>query len=139
MAQKCKHMRFVYDDVFYHSISSEVEWHDASKLSEEEFIQYRKAFFPTAKEGKYELGDAWEHHKKNNSHHWENWTNNKGCVWHPDDWEADCAHMVLDWMAMGYKFGDTPRAYYEANKDKIVLPDYAIDFMYDIFDCIEKD
>jgi hypothetical protein len=136
MQEKCKHMRFISDDLFYHSLNSEIEFHDISKLSEHEFVQYRKTFFPTGKENKRELGEAWEHHKDNNTHHWENWSMNTNCTWHPDDWEADCAHMVLDWMAMGYKFGDTAQEYYEKNKDKIVLPDIAIPFMYEIFKCL---
>ena len=42
--------------------------------------------------------------------------------------------MVLDWMAMGYKFGDTAQEYYEKNKDKIALPNIAIPFMYETFE-----
>jgi len=30
--------------------------------------------------------------------------------------------MVLDWMAMGLKFGDTAEEYYENNRDKIKIP-----------------
>jgi hypothetical protein len=51
----------------------------------------------------------------------------------PIEWAVHCTHMVIDWMAMGYKFGDTAQQYYEANKDKIELPDYAVDFIYEIF------
>ena len=57
---------------------------------------------------------------------------------HPDDWEIDCVHMICDWMAMGYKFGDTARQYYESHKDKINLPEIAIPFIYEIFDRIES-
>jgi|APSaa5957512622_1039677.scaffolds.fasta_scaffold93169_2 hypothetical protein len=130
---KCSDMRFIYDDLFYNQLGGEIEHHDISKLSEEEFIQYRKAFYPTDKETKYDMTKAWEHHKLNNPHHWENWTKNTGCQWHPNDWEADCAHMVVDWMAMGYEFGDTAQEYYEKNKDKIILPEIAVNFMYEIF------
>ena len=45
--------------------------------------------------------------------------------------------MVIDWTAMGYKFGDTAQEYYEANKDKIVIKEIALyNFMYEIFDKI---
>jgi hypothetical protein len=138
MTEKCKHMRFIYDDLFYNSLGGEVECHDMSKLSEEEFVQYRKAFFPTKKEGERKLGEAWEYHKARNSHHWQNWGVNTRCCWHPNDWEADCAHMILDWMAMGYKFGDTAQEYYEAHKDEINIPDIAIPFMYEIFEAIRE-
>jgi hypothetical protein len=46
--------------------------------------------------------------------------------------------MVIDWMAMGYKFGDTAQQYYEKNKEKIKLPGYAVKFMYEIFNRINK-
>jgi len=45
--------------------------------------------------------------------------------------------MVLDWMAMGYKFGDTAQEYYEKNKEKIKIPSWAVDFIYQIFDRIK--
>ena len=134
VCEKCKDMRFVWNDYYYHTIDAEVEIHDLSKLSEEEFTQYRRAFYPTDFEktsGRYELGSAWEHHKENNPHHWENWTTDNH--FQPNGWEIHCVHMVLDWMAMGYKFGDTAQDFYEKNKDKIVLPDYAVDFIYEIF------
>jgi hypothetical protein len=39
-------------------------------------------------------------------------------------------------MAMGYEFGDTAQEYYENNKDKIFLPEWAIKEMYKIFEII---
>ena len=135
LQEKCKDMRFIYDDYVFHSIDSEVQVHDLSKLSEDEFIQYRKVFFPMEGEPLYRLHEAWDHHKYYNSHHWENWTvlNSKN----PYKWEIDCVHMVIDWMAMGYHFNDTAQSYYEKNKHKIVLPEYAVQFIYEIFERIK--
>ena len=116
----------------YNWIGGEIEGHDLSKLSEHEFVQYRKAFYPTETEDKFDMTEAWNHHKKNNPHHWEHWTQ-KG-FYHPNEWEVHCVHMVVDWTAMGYQFGDTAQEYYEANKDKIKLPSYAVDFIYEIFE-----
>ena len=137
MKEKCHDMRFISDDLFYHTLDSAIKQHDLSKLSENEFVQYRKAFYPTKSELEYDITEAWNNHKKYNSHHWENWTSNTNCTIHPDDWEIDCAHMVIDWMAMGYKFGDTAQQYYEANKEKIKLPKCAISFIYEIFNRIK--
>jgi hypothetical protein len=80
---------------------------------------------------KEEFNAAWENHKEKNPHHWENWTKKEG------GWVCNCVCMVVDWMAMGMKFNDTPREYYEKNKDKIKLPNYAIKFMYKIFELLE--
>lgn len=133
-------MDFVSDDFLYCAISDQVDNHDISKLSPAEFVQYRRVFFPIKSEGKVkELGEAWEHHKDNSPHHWENWTTHsvQDDAYVEDQWKIHCVHMVADWMAMGYKFGDTARTYYERNKDKIKLPDYAVKFIYDIFSRIK--
>lgn len=130
---KCKDMKFVYDDYLYNWIGSEIIEHDISKLSEYEFVQYRKKFFPCEKEQINEslFEDAWKHHKCNNLHHWQNWTTMSMC--NPNEWEVHCVCMVCDWMAMGMKFNDTAQAYYERNKDKISIPQWAEDYMYEIF------
>lgn len=142
---KGKGFRFLYDDFCWHTINEDVINHDLSKLSAEEFTQYRQWFFPTDQEEKeIEQDDtikssrktaweeAWEHHKKNNLHHWQTWTKQS------DHTYADVflVMMLVDWIAMGFEFGDTAKEYYEKNKDKIELPDWAIKVMYEIFDCI---
>lgn len=135
---KCKDMRFIWDDFYYFSIENAIIYHDLSKMSEQEFIQYRKTFYPTddeAKKGKFDISSAWDHHIINNPHHWENWSTipvRKS----PVDFEVHCVCMICDWMAMGYKFGDTAQQYYEKNKDRINIPEAAIPFMYEIFNRI---
>ena len=130
--EKCKDMRFMWDDFYYFNIEDSIDYHDISKLSEFEFVQYRKAFYPANGEPKFDMSVAWDHHKEKNPHHWENWTTIKPRF--DADWEVHCVHMVIDWIAMGYKFGDTARDYYDMNKDKINIPDYAIDLINNIFD-----
>lgn len=138
---KCKDMRVIYNDYYYHLLRQDVINHDLSKFSKEEFTAYRGHFFQVAgfdtKWLNGSFSDAWEHHKKHNPHHWENWTKKK--YYEPNLWEVDAMHMVIDWLAMSYRIGDTPRAYYEKNKDKIKLPDYGIDFIYDVFKRLEVD
>lgn len=136
LQRKCSDMDFMTDETIKALIDTDVQQHDLSKLSESEFVQYRKCFYPCSDEGKYDLGEAWMHHKLCNSHHHENWTLN--AVENSTTWKVNCVHMIIDWMAMGYKFNSPPREYYEKNKDMIVLPDFAIEFMYKIFDRIGK-
>lgn len=83
------------------------------------------------------MSSAWENHKKENMHHWETWTDRIQTLT-PNEWEIHCAHMVIDWMAMGYKFGDIAKSYYEKNKDNIKIPDYAVSFIYEIFNRVYK-
>ena len=135
--KKCRgnHFRFMYDDFVWHTIAAAVKDHDLSKLSAEEFTQYRQFFFPCEGEKKDKdlFVRAWAHHKKKNSHHWENWTKNQA-----DDHYADAylVLMVIDWVAMGFKCGDTAQEYYEKNKGEMKLPKWAIKLMYEIFSCV---
>lgn len=130
-----KDFRFMSDDFVWHSIDTAIFFHDESKLSINEFLQYRRRWFPvkdeTQDDEEYLL--AWEHHKQCNEHHWENWTVNQANCMYGDIFVVQ---MVCDWVAMGFEFGDTAKSYYEKNKDKIKLPDWAIRLMYEIFDCI---
>jgi len=134
--EKCKDMRIVSGDYYFTLLDKEIEEHDLSKLSVDEFVQYREAFFKTETELRICLTHAWECHKKYNLHHWENWAT-KSFSDH-NEWEVHCAHMVIDWVAMGYKFGDNAKTFYEKNKDEILLPEYAIAFMYEIFNRVYK-
>lgn len=134
--KKCKNMHFIYDDRLFFELDFAIKNHDISKLSEHEFTQYRQFFFPCENEKKdKELMDtAWEHHKINNDHHWQTWTLHG----YGSDAKRELAliHNICDWVAMGFKFGDTAKDYYEKNKHEINLPDWAIELMYDIFELI---
>ncbi len=133
---KCKDMRIVWDDYYFHLLDIEIRYHDLSKMSEREFVQYRRVFYPLLYEEKYDISGALTHHKENNIHHWENWTTKK--FNDPNEWEVHCVHMVIDWLAISLKIGDSPREYYEKNKNKINIPQYAEDFVYEIFERLEK-
>lgn len=129
----CNGMWWVSDDYSWHTLRQEVIYHDLSKFSVEEFVPYRERFFPVDEgenKGDQETGAfamAWEHHKMNNPHHHE-------VIKAP----LDVVHMVIDWTAMGYKFGDTAREYYEENKGKIKLSEDHKKIMFKIFDKIDE-
>lgn len=133
--EKCKDMNFIYDDFLYFTLNEEIKNHDISKLSKEEFVQYRESFYPINDEekAKSDMQSAWEHHKLNNSHHWENWSISKNTV----SMTLDSVHNIVDWMAMGFKFGDTAQEFHEKNKDNMNIPDWAENFMYQIFERIK--
>jgi hypothetical protein len=131
----CKDMHFVYDDFVFHTISGEVENHDLSKLSKEEFVQYRENFFLCDGEPSHSPTDfmlAWEHHKTHNPHHYETWTTMAET--YPNELTVHCVHMVLDWMAMGYKFNDTAEEFYAKNRERMALPEWADNLLGEIFE-----
>lgn len=135
LCQNCQDMRFIYDDYVYSEIATNIGLHDISKLSKEEFVGYRQFFYPvdkTIEKDKDVFNLSWEHHKDKNNHHWETWTSKK--FYSPYDAEIYCVEMVCDWIAMGIKFGDTAKDYYEKNKGEIKLPEWAVKFIYEIFE-----
>ena len=135
--EKCSSMHMIWEDFYWHSLDLAVKQHDLSKFSKEEFTQYRAFFYPVDDEitVKEDFDMAWAHHKICNDHHWENWTQIKEC--HPNEQALCCTHMVVDWLAMSYEFGDTPRSYYENNKDSIHLPTWAQSYICQMFDLLE--
>lgn len=129
VAEACSDLLFFADNYDYHTLREQVKQHDLSKFSAEEFTQYREKFFPVKSTNLFyipfmlsDFAQAWEHHYTNNTHHWESATT-----------ELDVIHMIIDWTAMGYKFGGTAQLYYEANQHKIKLQPSLIEFMYTIF------
>jgi len=145
LQKKCRGKNLLHeaDDFKFHTICLNIEKHDRSKLSHFEFEPYRKKFFPTKYEKENDKGlidqlfkKAWEHHKSYNPHHWENW------VLIPSDnpyVDLCIIENVCDWVAMGLKFNDTAKSYYEKNKKRIDIPKGAENYIYKIFDCIYKE
>ena len=133
---KCQDLDFMKDQDMVTILHSAIKKHDFTKLSQAEFLPYVMRFYPSEvlKEANsrdcslFEL--AWEHHKLFNFHHWQTWTKFKNIKTQ----KLNCIHMVIDWVAMGFKFNDTAREYYEKNKNEIELPDWAEKLCYEIFD-----
>ena len=124
---KCDGTWWVGDDEAWHTLRAEVIHHDLSKFSGTEFIAYRQKFFPVAGEDAQDdiFERAWENHKLENHHHHESVRN-----------YLDVVHMIIDWTAMGYKFGDTAQEYYEKNKSRIKITEGQVNLMKEIFNKI---
>lgn len=111
-----------YSDVIIKMVDDDINSHDKSKFSEEEFEPYRKNFYPISeeeqKQNEKDFDIAWKHHYMNNPHHWDYW-------YHTDRMNdmhlTHIIHMVCDWQAMGCKFGNNALQWYEENKKDIKL------------------
>ena len=140
--EKCHDLFFIYDDFKFVCLQIEVENHDLSKFSPEEFCYYRQKYFPTtneklsAKKIDEDFEIAWQHHLKYNDHHWETWTSKLGNNPHVynEYQQICCVHMVIDWIAMGMYFNNTALEYYEKNKAYIKIPVWAERLVYEICD-----
>lgn len=122
VSRACEGMYWVGDDFTWHTLRNDVINHDISKFSAAEFTQYRDKFFPVKNHECIGFDDAWENHKSANHHHHETAKTH-----------VDTVHMVIDWTAMGYKFGDTAEDYYLKNKDLMNLEQWQVDEITEIF------
>lgn len=111
-------------------LAAQIEVHDQSKYSKEEFEGYRKRFYPTSDEQNAIADDkfniAWNHHVHNNAHHPEFWvcTDDEGNIVIEPMGHTYIAEMLLDWAAMGYTKGDNPYLYWQKEKyNKPLHPD----------------
>lgn len=111
-----------YPDVTMAMIDSNIQTHDLSKFSKEEFDAYRKNFYPInedeKKENENDFNAAWKHHYMNNPHHWD--------YWYHQGREGEMMliyiiEMLCDWRAMSYKFNSSTLDYWEENKKNIHL------------------
>jgi len=111
--------------------------HDLSKFSPKEFIPYAKYFYIDKDKYKDEFNKAWEHHYKNNPHHWDRWLDEKGV---PQVIPSKyLEQMIADWEGMSLKFGGSAQEYYLKNYRKIKLDRNTrmeLEFMLDINDSL---
>jgi FAD/FMN-containing dehydrogenase len=109
------------------SIQEDVETHDASKFGDDEFDAYRAKYYQTAEEAQADeetqklltdkAEEAWIHHYTVNNHHPKFWVDpiTKEIK---DMTLGAIIHMVCDWVAMGKKFGNDTRTWYENEADE---------------------
>lgn len=71
----CKYAPEIVADVNTNDLYSQLEKHDMSKYSEEEYLPYALYFYGEDKtdEIKQEFDAAWLHHQHCNPHHWQYW------------------------------------------------------------------
>ena len=137
----CPYLNHIMNEYTCAKLYDQIKVHDESKYEVEEFDAYRKNFYPINKQekedNKKDFDKAWEHHLKNNRHHWQSRQYDKEFTMQI---QIDILENVCDWLAMGYTFGDRPYQYYEKNKDKINLPKKDREFLEKIiYEGIDKD
>ena len=116
----------VFADCDMEYLSREIDEHDLSKYSEEEFYPYARYFYLDKNNPVYkkEFDKAWNHHQKTNKHHWEYWLMREDNKTIPLDMPAEeIAHEICDWMSFGFKNGDLLNigSYYQMNKGRMLM------------------
>lgn len=83
----------------------------------------KKLHYDIHKKNKLAFEKAWSKHYHRNKHHWNYWY--RTFKWKSDNYyitdKKYILQMICDWEAMGLKFGDTAKEYYQKNKEKINL------------------
>ena len=120
-------------------LDRDISEHDNSKFGKDEFNAYRKEFYPVSKEeqdeNKKEYDRAWKHHYTHNLHHWDWYYHNNRM----DDMPIiNVIHMICDWEAMGYKYGNNSKKWYSENKKDIHLGEKQRQFAEGLMDIICK-
>lgn len=95
-------------EISIEEMDKQIEMHDKSKYSPDEFSQYADHWFGKIENGKRvkkdehspEYDSAWKHHYENNPHHEEYWGKDK-------DMPYSCIlEMICDWWSFSFKKGD---------------------------------
>jgi hypothetical protein len=121
-----KHLinEFWIDDFMFHKITALIGRHDESKYSVEEFEGYRQYFFPIneKEKNKNQFNYSWNHHQKNNPHHWQYWImHEKGKLMALEMPFEYIIEMLCDWAAMSLNFNDKPFSFYNKEKENMLL------------------
>lgn len=111
----------------YNVVASNIEDHDRSKYSEEEFAGYRDYFYPDPEDERPEeaiitaFRAAWLHHIHSNPHHPEYWNMVTGKEKNKilDMPSEHIVEMICDWQSFAYKEDATGDAYDYFNKDNV--------------------
>ena len=134
-----EHKKNVFIECWKEGLYIHAFTHDLSKFSPKEFKAYAEYFYgewgvKTEKQYsdkevytnglsclsrsylkcKSDFDDAWEHHYKNNKHHWNYWIGQ-------DMPEKYIKQMMCDWKGMSRKFGDTAQEFYLKNYKRMNL------------------
>ena len=120
--------------------------HDKSKYGQEEYMPYLHHFYPTCPEDEQlteEFELACKHHIANNKHHWDFWIDPSTLKLRdiPDEREYKlyCVERVADWLAMAAQHDEDKSTWYERNKTAMIMPDWAFEFIDDIYNHLPDD
>jgi hypothetical protein len=91
-------------------LKENIENHDISKMSNDEFVPYASYFFfPNGKElFKEDFDKAWLHHIHNNPHHWNYWVlvDGVGDIKALEMPKVYVYEMICDWLSFSIRNGD---------------------------------
>ena len=104
-----------------------LEEHDASKYSEEEYKAYDAHFYHTGECTEADYNRAWLHHIHNNPHHWQHWVilEDEGTVTTVKMSNEAFKEMIADWTSFCLDKNDAKSLlnWYKTNRKTILMDD----------------
>ena len=120
--------------------------HDKSKYEEMEFMPYLHHFYPTRPEEEQmteEFEMACKHHIATNKHHWDFWLDPQTFelkdISDERDYKLHCVERVADWLAMAAQHEEDKSIWYEMNKKAMKMPEWAFEFIENIYKKLPDD
>lgn len=122
-------------------LEDEIENHDQSKYSPEEYEAYLNWFYPIdgdeSNRNEDEFNRAWSHHQRENPHHYQHFilVKDDGDTIFLDMPEKDIVHMLCDWHSFSAQDpSSTAYDWYSKNQDRMKLSDNTKEFIDRVID-----
>lgn len=125
------------------NILDQLNLHDSSKYSDEEFQAYDDYFYgKQTKEVKEKFNYAWLHHIHNNPHHWQHWVliNDEDGTIGLEMPEEYVIEMFVDHWSFSWKSGNLTeiKDWYDSHKKKMILHEKTRKLYEEILDKVLK-
>lgn len=126
------------------SLEEQINAHDLSKYTEEEYDPYDNYFYGNKTEKvKREFDYAWLNHIHQNPHHWQHWVliNDEDGTKALEMPENYVVEMVSDWWAFSHKSGNLYEIFdwYKKNKNRQILHENTRKLVEEILDKIKEE
>jgi len=132
-----ENMPQVFEGVSSNMMEAQVNAHDDSKWSDEEYEAYDNYFYgKKTPEVKSAFDLAWLHHQQNNPHHWQHW------LLREDDGDTKALEMpkeyviemICDWWAFSWAKNKLTEIFdwYATNKPQMILHENTLQLVEDI-------
>ena len=125
-------------------LASQIDSHDLSKYSAEEYEAYDNYFYSKQTEKvKTDFNYAWLHHIHNNPHHWQHWVliNDDDGAYALEMPKEYVIEMLSDWWAFSHESGNLYEIFdwYKEHTKKMILHKNTKKLVEDILDKIKAE
>lgn len=131
-------------NIIKEDILDQLNLHDASKYTDEEYKAYDDYFYGTKTEKvKKDFDYAWLHHIHGNPHHWQHWVlvNDDEGTYALEMPKEFVYEMICDWWSFSHKTGNLYEIFdwYKAHTKKMILHENTKKLVEEILDKIKKE